>query len=171
MESLKVPQDSIALLNMNRMMMHQPDLLYDEMELMVRVVYNDDRVRSSRYSVKDTEGYEVFRRFMIQKDNSDIEQTIFQTSLLLSYILNFLNNDNKTTNMSFNDTTLFKFGFGVNNQYYDIDDRTIAENKAFEQELNLTVATTLLYITNSRGFLKLDTLHPTIKRVELSVHS
>jgi hypothetical protein len=37
MDRLTVPQNSLALFNVNRVMMNQPDLLYDEMTLLVTV--------------------------------------------------------------------------------------------------------------------------------------
>jgi hypothetical protein len=59
---------------------------------------------------------------MIQKDNSDIEQSISQTSLLLHFILGVLNSNNSLTY-----STVFKFTLGINEQYYDIDDATDAD--------------------------------------------
>ena len=99
MESQKVPQDSIGLLNMNRLMMNQPDLLYDEMELTIKRVRksvgNVQAMNVQRYKISEMDEYEVFRRFLINKDSGNIETINASASLLINFILKILNQDYK----------------------------------------------------------------------------
>ena len=166
MERLTVPQDSIALFNLNRLMMSQPDLLYDEMMLTIRRFYKDGRQPDIRnINILNTEGYQVYKRFMIEKD-VDPERFFAGVQMLLKYTLGIIN-DETSKNIS------YRFGVGINNEYYitpnfNPDMEGYAERVQLAEQQNVVSAANMAFVTNGRGFLKLMYMDDNISRIELS---
>ena len=158
MERLTVPQDSIALLNLNRLMMNQPDLLYDEMTLTIKKNYNDGKASVVRtVNIKDTAGYQVFKRYMIDKDG-DAERYLSGVKMFMKYVLDLLNDTSKQ-NLSYG------FGIGINDEYY-----ATFSLVGFEEQTdvaNTIAAANLAFVTNGRGFLKLTYKDDDVSSLEL----
>ena len=159
MERLTVPQDSIALFNLNRVMMSQPDLLYDEMTLTVKQFYKDGRDPIVRtVNIKDIVGYQVFKRFMIDKEG-DHERYLAALQMLMKYVLELINN-------TLNENLNYVFGVGINEEYYNTGVPYFTTQQLEEQ--NATSSANMAFVTNGRGLLKLMHLYDDFSRIELS---
>lgn len=141
--------------------MSQPDLLYDEMTITIKQIYKTERNPKIRtINIKDTMGYEVFKRLLVDK-YGDNDRYLASVEYMMKYILEILN-DFETKN------TMHQFRMGINDKYYNTGYPTSDVILTQVQQNNTESAANLAFVTNGRGFLKLENLDDSLSRIEIS---